>query len=414
MTPRPGGGGAASGRVDLAGLGFTDGADLLVRRALAGLPPGGRLHVSGRHPELRVHLGAWCRGAGHRLEDPEPDPGGSGAPPSDAAVAVVVKGRRDDDRWFGAVRAGSAHGVVDRPPGSWGLAARGALIEAGGPEVHFDVNEREVVWADAVARMYAHAASRQWDPATAVDWSSAAGLDPEIETAVVQLMTYLVENEQAALIVPARFLGRIHPHFREVVQLLSVQVADEARHMEVFNRRALLHRDRLGTSSAGGRASLLTLVEETDFSMASFLLSVLGEGSFVDLLAFLHTYAPDPVTRRIAWLAMQDERRHVAFGVAHLQRQAEQDPALLGRLRGAIERRHDALADTAGLNDDVFASLVVLAAGEWTPAAIAAGGERVRRLQHAMDDGRRRRLVRLGFPLDEAAELSALHTRNFM
>ena len=28
-------------------------------------------------------------------------------------------------------------------------------------------------------------------------------------------MTYLVENEQAALMVPARFLGRIHPHFRE-------------------------------------------------------------------------------------------------------------------------------------------------------------------------------------------------------
>jgi hypothetical protein len=31
-----------------------------------------------------------------------------------------------------------------------------------------------------------------------------------------------------------------------------------------------------------------------------------------------------------------------------------------------------------------------------------------------MDDGRRRRLERLGFPADEAAELSALHTRNFM
>ena len=31
-----------------------------------------------------------------------------------------------------------------------------------------------------------------------------------------------------------------------------------------------------------------------------------------------------------------------------------------------------------------------------------------------MDEGRRRRLVRLGFTDDEAAELSALHTRNFM
>jgi hypothetical protein len=31
-----------------------------------------------------------------------------------------------------------------------------------------------------------------------------------------------------------------------------------------------------------------------------------------------------------------------------------------------------------------------------------------------MDEGRRQRLARLGFPSDEAAELSALHTRNFM
>jgi hypothetical protein len=31
-----------------------------------------------------------------------------------------------------------------------------------------------------------------------------------------------------------------------------------------------------------------------------------------------------------------------------------------------------------------------------------------------MDEGRRRRLVRLGFDVDDAAALSALHTRNFM
>jgi hypothetical protein len=35
-------------------------------------------------------------------------------------------------------------------------------------------------------------------------------------------------------------------------------------------------------------------------------------------------------------------------------------------------------------------------------------------LIHDMDEGRRKRLVRLGFPETEAASLSALHTRNFM
>ncbi|MBC6462602.1 ferritin-like domain-containing protein [Actinomadura sp. HBU206391] len=393
--------------VDLGGLGFESGAHLLLRRALGPLSPGALLAVYGRDPALRVHLPAWCRGQGHRVEMPS-RPGGP--------VAVVVRGSAVSDRWSGAVRSGSPHpgAVVERPPASWGLAARGALVEPGGPEPLFAFEERDHVWADIAPRLYAQAAARQWDPATAIPWDAECDLPAEVESAVVQVMTYLVENEQVALLVPARFIGGIHPHFREVVQLLAVQVADEARHMEVFTRRALLKSPQLGTSSAGGRESLFTLVKESDFSLASFLLSVLGEGSFVDLLAFLERHAPDPVTRSAARLALQDERRHVVFGVAHLARQAEADPGLHGRLRTAIERRHDVLADTAGLNEDVFDALVVLAAGAWTPEAVATGFARVRELQQAMDDGRRRRLERLGFPADEAAELSRLHTRNFM
>ena len=93
---------------------------------------------------------------------------------------------------------------------------------------------------------------------------------------------------------------------------------------------------------------------------------------------------------------------------------AQLDPGLRGRLRSAIEARHHALRDTAGLNADVFDALVTLAAGEWTPQAIAHGYQRVRQMERRMDEGRRRRLERLGFPTDEAAELPGLHTRNFM
>jgi hypothetical protein len=394
-------------RLDLGDLGLDSGAHLLLRRALGPLHPGDRLLVHGRDPALRVHLGAWCRAEGHRLE-------WAHAADADPSDAVVVRGDRQDLRWLGAARAGDADAVLSRPPAAWGMAARGALLEAGGPEPYFDLDDRDLVWADVAPRLYAYAAARQWDPATAVEWDRPVTLPDEIEAAVVQVMTYLIENEQVALLVPARFLGRIHPHFREVLQLLAIQVADEARHMEIFTRRALLRGGMLGTSSAGGRASLFTLVEESDFSLASFLLSVLGEGTFVDLLGFVAEHAPDPVTRRVAWLAMQDERRHVLFGVAHLAQQAKLEPGLRRRLRGAIERRHDALRDTAGLNADVFDALVVLAAGRWTPQAIKSGYQRVRQMEQRMDEGRRRRLERLGFPADEAVALSALHTRNFM
>ena len=184
--------------------------------------------------------------------------------------------------------------------------------------------------------------------------------------------------------------------------------------MEVFTRRALLTGRPMGTSTVGGRQSLATLLDEADFSMASFLLSVLGEGSFLNLLEFLDVHAPDPVTRSVTQLARRDEARHVAFGVAHLRYQADRDSGVLRQLRAAVERRYAALVDTAGLNAEVFDSLVLLAAGSWEPSAIAAGYRAVLQLQDEMDQGRQRRLIHLGFPADEAADISALHTRNFM
>jgi hypothetical protein len=393
--------------IDLEGLGLDAGGHLLVLRGLAGLEAGDQLTVTGRHPALAVQLAAWCRAQGHHV---------AGSPGPDApGPLLVTKGRAEEQRWLGAVRAGDPGGRPERRADPrWGLAARGALVEAGGPPIGAEWADREHVWADVAPRLYAAATAAHWDPATAVDWSAVTDLPAEVERAVVQVMTYLVENEQAALVIPARLLTQVHPHFREVIQLLAAQAADEARHVEVFTRRGLLSGGPLGTSSAGGRASLQTLLAEPDFTTAGFLLSVLGEGTFLELLRFLHASAPDPVTADVARLALRDEARHVAFGVAHTAHAVRADRAYLGVLRGAVERRHATLLDTAGLNAEVFDALVLLAAGSWSPEAIGRGWAAVRQLQADMDSGRRRRLAYIGFPDDEAAELSALHTRNFM
>jgi hypothetical protein len=367
------------------------------------LPVGGRLHVRGTALELGVHLRTWCRTQGHELTH-------------DAGRLAIVRGSVEDGRWRGAERAGSPQSgpPEEHPPAHWGLAARGATVEAGAPEFRFALDDRNTVWADEAAALYAQAAAAQWDPATAIAWNTPVDLPPDVEDAVVQVMTYLIENETAALLVPARFVAQLHPHFREVMQLLAIQTADEARHIEVFTRRALLRRPMLGLSTAGGQASLKTLVDEPDFTIASLLLSVLGEGSFLSLLWFLHRHAPDPVTREVARLAGQDEARHVAFGLAHLRYHVDRDPELRARLGAAIHRRHDTLQHTAGLNEEVFDALVLLAAGSWAPDAIAAGWDAVQELIRDMDEGRRKRLERIGFPTEDAAALSRLHTRNFM
>ncbi len=395
--------------LDLLALGLDEGGHLLLRRAMRQVEVGDRVTVRGTDDNLAVHLRGFCRQEGHEVVWPE---GGD-------AIAHVVRGGAESGRWRGALEAGKPDpgtegAIAEAPPANWGLAARGATVEAGGPAFDFRLHHKTEVWADEAARLYEQAAAAQWDPATAIDWNAPFDIPDEIEDAVVQVMTYLIENETAALLVPARFLAQIHPHFREVMQLLAIQAADEARHIEVFTRRATLRRDALGLSTVGGQASLKTLIDEPDFALASFLLSVLGEGSFLSLLWFLREHAPDPVTRQVAHLAAQDEARHVAFGLAHLTRHCALDPTMHARLADAIERRHDALRDTAGLNELVFDALVLLAAGSWDHDALRRGFQRVQALKKDMDQGRQKRLLKLGFDEPQAEALSALHTRNFM
>ncbi len=387
------------------------------------MPVGGKLAVRGCSPEIAVHLRGWCRTQGHEIVWPDADINEEHNRRLTASpfVAWIIRGdaTTGGGRWRDAQVAGAGDyrregAVVDDPPGNWGLAARGAKVEAGGPDFHFNLDRKKAVWAESAPRLYLQALAAQWDPSKAINWNEVFDLPVEVEMAVVQVMTYLIENETAALLVPAKFLAQIHPHFREFMQLLAIQVADEARHVEVFTRRATLRGQELGLSTVGGQQSLKTLFEEPDFTLSSFLLSVLGEGSFLNLLWFLEEHAPDPVTRRISQLAAQDEARHVAFGMGHLQYQISLDPSTLRRLAGAINRRHDALQQTAGLNEEVFDALVLLAAGSWAPEAIAAGFAKVQKLKESMNDGRRARLVKLGFSLEAAAALSSLHTRNFM
>ena len=392
--------------IDIEKLGLDAGAHLLIKHGLNNVAVGGEILVIGSAPGWEAQLSAWCRTQGHPLTFLD-------------GRAHIIRSDIHGGRWRGATPSGHAdpqqNGAVhDHPLACYGLAARGATVEAGAPNFAFRLDQKHQVWADNAAELYAQAVAAQWDPDQAIDWNTPFELADEVEDAVAQVMTYMIENENAALVVPARFLGQMHPHFREVQAVLAIQVADEARHIDVFTRRLRLHGREPALSTAGGQASLKTLLDEPDFSVAGFLLSVLGEGTFVSLLNFLHQHAPDPVTRQIARLAAIDEGRHVAFGMAHLLRRLGLEPEFRSRLAHAVEARNDALSGTTGLNEEVFDALILLAAGEFTPAAIATGYARVQALMIDMAEGRLARLLRLGFEGKTARHLAALHTRNFM
>lgn len=399
--------------IDLQGLGFDAGAHLLVKHALAALPVGGQLRVTGSAPGWQAQLSGWCSDQGHglRWED-----GVDAA----QAMAIVARGSAQAGRWRGAAQTGRSDArsgdgaVAAQAQPFWGLAARGAQVEAGAPAFHFRLSDKLQIWTDSASDLYAQAVAAQWNADTDIDWNDAPELPAPVEDAIVQLMTYMVENENAALLVPARFLGQLHPHYRELQAALAIQVADEARHIDVFTRRIRRHGREPALSTAGGQASLKSLLDETDFSVAGFLLSVLGEGTFVHLLQFLQTEAPDPLTRQICRLAARDEARHVALGMSHLLYRLQHEPGFQHQLAQAVEQRFDNLAGTSGLNEEVFDALILIAAGTLTPEALARGAARVQQLMRDMADGRLSKLLRLGFERGHAERLASLHTRNFM
>lgn len=400
--------GDIDGLVDLGGLGFDSGAHLLVKHALASMEVGGRVAVRGTAPGWQAQLAAWCRSQGHAVE----------AEAGRENLVHVRRGSAQTGRWRDAMPTGhsspDAEGAIaPHAHPRWGLAARGASVEAGAPEFHFRLSARDELWNESAASLYRQAVAAQWSPED-IDWDDAPTLPDEIEDAVVQVMTFMVENENAALVIPARFLGQLHPHYRELQAALAIQIADEARHIDVFTRRIRRHGREPALSTAGGQASLKSLLDEPDYSVASFLLSVLGEGTFVSLLKFIQAEAPDPLTRQIARYAAIDEARHVALGMSHLLYRLEREPDFRNRLARAVEERHEALQHTGGLNEEVFDSLVVMAAGALTPEAIAYGSRQVQALMKDMADGRYAKLVRLGFEPERAKYLSSLHTRNFM
>ncbi len=393
----------AKSQLDLDDLTLYEGAPVLLRRALESLREGDLLEVRGSSAGLAEELALWCRKEGHRyLGNHQGD------------VQTSRSMHRIERGAVAAPLLNPVREVAEVAEPGWGLAPRGAQIEAGGPAFSFTLRRKRDVWAEELSSIYRQAVGNQWSAGRDIPWNDLPKLSAELEVAVCQVMTFLTENEFAALYVPARFIPRIHPHYREVVEVLAVQIVDEARHAEAFTRRAEAGGLGLGTTAVSGQLSLQTLLEEPDFTTAAFLLCVMGEGTFLTLLKFLEEVAPDSVTAALARLAHRDEARHVAFGVEHLRYVLEQEPGRRTSLAAAVERRSRMLASISGLSPYVYDALVVLAGGGLAPAQVRRGAQRVAGLHREMDRARRERLESLRFDAAEATALSAYHTKNFM
>ncbi len=87
--------------------------------------------------------------------------------------------------------------------------------------------------------LYEEAVARQWSATRDIPWGELRELADDVEHAICQLCTTLSEVEMIASDLPAKWMWRMNHDFVEVKMFLCTQIMDEARHTEVFRKRAL-------------------------------------------------------------------------------------------------------------------------------------------------------------------------------
>lgn len=410
-------------RLDAELLELGGGLEVLLEATLAGMPEGACVDVTLASRASALELSGWAGLAGHAVV--EASIGGRGPhlvrlrrgsgarvladplPAANPGPPLRDGGELHTADWRAELADANA------PDPGAGFVPLGAVAERGGPPGEWRLVERDATWADDVGELAEQASAQQWDASRDVPWAAARSVPEPVERAVAQVMTFIAQNEYAALYVPAAFLAQVHPAHTEALLWLAAHIHDEARHVEVFTKRALIG-GMASYALASTELSLRTLLDEHDFTNAALLLNVLGEGTFLDLLRFVERHAPDPATAVAARLAHRDEVRHVHFGVSHVRRSLEGDPERHAALVGAAEQRAAKLTEMSGLSPLLTEGLTIMAAGSLRPAALSEGARAVRALMTTMERNRIRRLRAAGFDEATARHLSELHTPNLM
>ena len=201
---------------------------------------------------------------------------------------------------------------------------RGAAPRPDAPRLGYGVRDKADVWASNCAFLYEEAVQRQWSSATDIPWHELKPLPDDLERAVCQFCTYLTEVEFIAGDVPGKWVPQIPAEYMEAKLFLTSQIMDEARHMDVFRKRALANGG--GLMRETGAAGLRNIADGRDFTEMSAIMHVLSEGFVQSLFRCGEWLAQNDVEKRIFRMCAQDESRHLAFGVMHLKYVLEHEP----------------------------------------------------------------------------------------
>ncbi len=284
------------------------------------------------------------------------------------------------------------------------MAPRGALIPGVGevvrqqPDLGPSLNRKSDVWAYRVQSYWEEAVSRQWNASTDIPWQDLAKYEipEEQELAFCQLCTALTEVEMVATDLPARWAPDMNSYFQEVKAFIATQCIDEARHAEVFRKRALANGVGLMQADARAEEALKGVLEADSYNEGSVFLHVLGEGFILTLFRSSEFISPTPVEQRMFQLVMQDEARHVSYGLQHLKYLMDNCPEIRPQINGFLDEAERHL--TGLFNPDQLESMIVLGGKGTSPECIRRGIEVVGAFQGKQIEEYFHRAERAGLP----------------
>ena len=255
--------------------------------------------------------------------------------------------------------ADAARGRGDMTP-----RMRGAIARPGAQRFGPNYQSKADVWSENCIMLYEEATQRQWSSARDIPWDTLEELPEEIERAMCQLCTMLTEVEFIAGDVPGQWMPFVSAQDFEAGLFLMSQIMDEARHTDVFRKRALVNGGGLLAQGAG--LGLRTLIEARDFTEMSVLMHVQAEGFVQSMFRMGELIGQTEADKRIFRMSAQDESRHLAFGVMHLKYVLDTEPERREELHHYLDK---AEGDAAGGGSGdvtfppVFESLCILLGG---------------------------------------------------
>jgi hypothetical protein len=284
------------------------------------------------------------------------------------------------------------------PRGPRGAAPRGATYQVDRQaDLSPELNRKSDVWAYKVASFYEEAMSRQWDATTYIPWADLEKYErpEEVEIAFAQLCTFFTEVEMIATDLPAKWMWRMNNQFHEVKHFIASQAIDEARHAEVFRKRVLAGGVGMMQALPQAEHSLKAILDGDSYSEASAFMHLLAEGNVLTMFRFSEYISPTPVDKRIFQLVMQDEARHVSYGMQHLKWIIDHAPERKEQLHLALDEGET--FSISQFDSALFEAMIVLAGKGTKPAQLKRGIEIVGMLQVRQIEEYFGRLRRAGF-----------------